>query len=73
MKSTKPKISFDPTPQRPSVDQPFDREAWEKQLNEPKVAKAPLRRVVVETIGLLRLKVPQVCWCLTVCRLDRSR
>ena len=55
MKSTKPKISFDPTPQRPSVDQPFDREAWEKQLNEPKVAKAPLRRVVVEPIP----KAPQ--------------
>ncbi|MEH6645883.1 LysM peptidoglycan-binding domain-containing protein [Sulfitobacter sp.] len=50
MKAAKPKISFDATPQLSSVDKPFDREAWEKQLTEPKATKAPPRRVVVERI-----------------------
>lgn len=48
MKAHKPKISFDPTPAKSPVEQPFDREAWEKQLTPPPAP--PPRRIAVEPI-----------------------
>lgn len=48
MTTQKPKISFNATPPRSSVEQPFDRDAWEQQLTAPPSPQP--RRVLVEAI-----------------------
>ena len=50
MKATGPKITFDTTAPRSSVEQRVVREAWEKKLNAPKHPKALPCRVMVEPV-----------------------